>query len=60
MKRIESKQDSPQSRLRPASPFSYVGQGLRGHRDFIDPFFQAFLCGLCDSVVKFGLMGLYS
>jgi hypothetical protein len=57
MNRIEGKQDSPQSRLRPVSPFSCVGQG---HRDFIDHFFQAFLCGLCDSVVKFGPMGLYS
>ena len=44
MNRIEGKQDSPQRHS--------------GHRDFKNPFFRAFLCGLCDSVVKVGLMRL--
>jgi len=41
---------SPQSRLRPISPFSYVGQGHRGHQDQLEQNFALTLCSSCLSV----------
>jgi hypothetical protein len=39
-------QISPQSRLRSVLPFSYVGQGHRGHEDKMEQNFVPALCSL--------------